>query len=55
MDWPMVITPVSGRWRLRGGTRSGGRAFARTEQVFVVTGAMWRAALTAPLVRPDKN
>ncbi|MGU3661119.1 hypothetical protein [Methylobacterium fujisawaense] len=55
MDWPMAITPASGRWRLLGGARSGGRAFAGTEQVIVVAGVVWRPALPDPLVRTDKK
>jgi len=55
MDWPMVIPPVSGRWRLRGSSRSGGRTFAGTEQVIVTAGVTWRVMLTAPLVRPDQK
>lgn len=55
MDWPMVITPVSGRWRSLGTTRSGGQTLAGAEQIVVTEGAKWRAVLTAPRLRSGKS
>lgn len=55
MDWPMVITSVSGRWRSLGTTRSGGQTLAGAEQIVVTEGAKWRAVLTSPRAQSDKS
>jgi hypothetical protein len=55
MLWPKAITPTTGRWRLLGGTRAGGRTLTGAEQFVALPGATWRPLMLAPYPRSNQK
>lgn len=53
--WDASLMPSDEDWSVRGGSRSGGRSLAGSEQVVLSPTARWKASLTIPCFEPEST